>query len=203
VPNPSFPPLFGLVLGGGQSRRMGRDKASLAYHGKPQIVHAWELLREAGLQAYVSCRSDQVEAEGFRGLPQIPDRFLDFGPMGGILSALLFRREAAFLAVACDLPFLDAGALSDLIAARDPSKIATAYLSPGGLPEPLCAIYEPTAYPKLLEFMGQGIHCPRKALCNSDILGINSTNTEALANVNHPEEYEAAQETLRKSSIPR
>src|SRR4051812_48306686 len=118
---PAMPdaPLLGLVLGGGQSRRMGRDKASLAYHGKPQIVHAWELLRQAGLEAYVSCRTDQAEAEGFQGLPQISDRFLGFGPMGGILSALLFRRDAAFLVLACDLPFLDKEALSHLIATRD------------------------------------------------------------------------------------
>ncbi len=189
-------PLIGLVLGGGKSRRMGRDKAAIAYHGKPQIVHAWELLRGAGLEAYVSCRADQNEAEGFRGLPQIQDRFLDFGPMGGILSALLFNRETAFLALACDLPFLDAEALSALIAARDPSKIATTYLSPEGLPEPLCAIYEPAAYPALLGFVGQGVHCPRKALIRSDILGLQPPSVQALANVNRPEEYEAAKEAL-------
>ena len=185
-------PLLGLVLGGGRSRRMGRDKATLQYHGKPQILHAWELLRDAGVEAYVSCRSDQSEAEGFRGLPQIQDRFLDFGPMGGILSALFFRREAAFLVLACDLPFLDKDAISFLIRRRDASKIATAYLSPEGLPEPLCAIYEPAAYPALLEFMGRGIHCPRKALINSDILGIVPEDIQLLENVNHPEEYSAA-----------
>ena len=189
-------PLLGLVLGGGKSRRMGRDKAALAYHGKPQILYAWELLRAAGLEAHVSCRTDQAEAEGFRGLPQIPDRFLDFGPMGGILSALLFRREAAFLAVACDLPFLDAGSISTLIAARDRSRIATAYLNPEGLPEPLCAIYEPAAYSALLGFVGQGIHCPRKALIRSDIHGLVPANFQALDNVNRPEEFTAAAQTL-------
>ncbi len=192
-------PLLGLVLGGGQSRRMGRDKASLAYHGKPQIVHACELLRQTGLEAYVSCRADQTQAEGFRDLPQIPDRFLDFGPMGGILSALLSRRDAAFLVLACDLPFLDEAALSRLIATRDPSKIATAYLSPEGLPEPLCAIYEPAAYASLLSFVGQGIHCPRKALRGSDIRGVRPLNVHVLANINRPEEYEAAREALRNA----
>ncbi len=191
--------LLGLVLGGGRSTRMGRDKASLSYHGKPQIVHAWELLRDAGLETYVSCRADQADVEGFRGLPQIPDRFLGFGPMGGILSALLSQRDAAFLAVACDLPFLDAGALSRLIAARDPAKIATAYLGHENLPEPLCAIYEPSAYSALLGFVGQGLHCPRKALIRSDIRALAPERAEALANVNRPEEYEAAREALHKA----
>ena len=184
-------PLLGLVLGGGQSRRMGRDKTSLVYHGKPQIIHTLELLRVAGIEAHISCRVDQSEAEGFQGLPQIHDRFLGFGPMGGILSALLTHRQAAFLVLACDLPFLDAESISTLIATRDTSKIATAYLSPEGLPEPLCAIYEPAAYSELLGFVGQGLHCPRKALIRSEIHGIVPKDVHVLANINRPEEYEA------------
>ena len=190
-------PLKGLILGGGQSKRMGRDKASIIYHGKPQILHTWELLRSVGVEAFVSCRADQAESENFKDLPQIHDRFLDFGPMGGILSALLLHRDSAFLVLACDLPFLDAESLSTLIASRNPSKIATAYLSPEGLPEPLCAIYEPTAYPALLQFIGKGIHCPRKSLINSDIEGVVPENVHALANINRPEEYQAALESLK------
>ena len=190
-------PLLGLVLGGGKSSRMGKDKASLEYHGKPQILHTWELLRASGIETYVSCRADQAEAEPFLGLPQIHDRFIGFGPMGGILSALLTHREAAFVVLACDLPFFDSESLSALIAARDRSKMATAYLSPDGLPEPLCAIYEPAAYAGLLGFVGQGIHCPRKALRNSDILGMAPENIHVLANINRPEEYAAALDSLR------
>ena len=189
-------PLLGLVLGGGKSTRMGRDKASLAYHGKPQIVHAWELLRGLGMEAFVSCRADQAEAEGFRGLPQIQDRFLGFGPMGGILSALALRRDAAFLVLACDLPHLDSETVSALIAARNPAKIATAYRGYQDLPEPLCAIYEPAAYAALLGFMGQGIDCPRKSLIRSDIELLAPYDAHALANVNRPEEYSAAMTAL-------
>lgn len=192
-------PLLGLVLGGGQSSRMGKDKASLNYHGKPQIRHALELLASAGIESYVSCRADQSESENFRGLPQIHDRFIGFGPMGGILSALLFRRNAAFLVLACDLPFFDAPSLSALIAARNPAKISTAFLSPDGLPEPLCAIYEASSYSELLAFVGRGIHCPRKALINSDIQGLAAENPHALANINRPEEYQAALDSLRVS----
>jgi molybdopterin-guanine dinucleotide biosynthesis protein A len=191
--------LLGLVLGGGKSTRMGRDKASLAYHGKPQIVYAWELLQGLGIEAFVSCRADQADAENFRGLPQIHDRFLGFGPMGGILSALLSRRDAAFLVLACDLPHLDAETLSALIAARDPSKIATAYLGHENLPEPLCAIYEPSAYSALLGFVGQGLHCPRKSLIRSDIRTVAPAHEHALANVNRPEEYEEAVKELTRS----
>lgn len=185
-------PLLGLVLGGGQSKRMGRDKTSLVYHGKPQILHTWELLRSVGIEAFVSCRADQSESEGFQGLPQIHDRFLGFGPMGGILSALLSHRDSAFLVLACDLPFLDAESISNLIAARDTSKIATAYLGHENLPEPLCAIYEPAAYAALLGFLGQGIHCPRKSLIRSDICAVVPASAHTLANVNRPEEYEEA-----------
>ena len=190
-------PLLGLILGGGQSRRMGRDKASLAYHGKPQILYTWELLEKLGIKAFVSCREDQSDAESFKGLPQIHDRFLGFGPMGGILSALSLHRESAFLVLACDLPFLDTGTLAALIRARNPDKVATAYRGHEDLPEPLCAIYEPTAYAALLGFLGQGIHCPRKSLIRSDVELLEPIDAHALANINRPEEYDTAIQTLQ------
>jgi molybdopterin-guanine dinucleotide biosynthesis protein A len=152
------------------------------------------------VEAFVSCRADQAQHPAFSGLPQIHDRFLGFGPMGGILSALLLRRDAAFLVLACDLPFLDEAALAQLVRSRNPDKTATAFLGHENLPEPLCAIYEPRAYAEFLGLMGQGIQCPRKALIRSDILSLRPENAHALANVNHPEEFQAAVDGLK---IPR
>jgi molybdenum cofactor guanylyltransferase len=191
------PPLFGLILGGGRSSRMGRDKAALEYHGKPQLQHTFDLAKTICMEAFVSCRADQAQHPAFDGLPQIHDRFLGFGPMGGILSALLLHREAAFLVLACDLPFLDTSTLAQLVRLRNPEKTATAFLGHENLPEPLCAIYEPRAYAGFLGLMGQGIQCPRKALIRSDILALQPENAGALANVNRPEEFQAAVDGLK------
>lgn len=186
-------PLYGLVLGGGRSARMGTDKAALAYRGKPQSEAALDLLRPHCARAFLSCRADQADLPGFRGLPQIHDTFSDLGPMGGILSALRAHPGAAFLVLACDLPWLDAATLDALVAGRDPLKVATAFAGPqGGLPEPLCAIYEARAYARALQLLGQGMDCPRKLILNSSVRLLPAPDARALRNANLPEDRDAA-----------
>jgi len=180
---------------------MGRDKASMEYHGKSQLRHAFDLAKSVCAEVFISCRADQAQDPAFTGLPQIHDRFLGFGPMGGILSALLSRREDAFLVLACDLPFLDTATLARLTALRNSNKTATAYIGHENLPEPLCAIYEPRAYAEFLVLMSQGIQCPRKALIRSDILTLHPENAHALANINRPEEFQAAMESLKAVTL--
>ncbi len=194
-------PLYGLVLGGGRSSRMRTDKASLKYHGKPQTEHCLDLLAAHCAQSFVSCRADQADQPGFAGLPQIHDTFLDMGPLGGILSALKAHRNAAFLVIACDLPFLDAESLSALVAGRDPFKVATAFAGPqGGLPEPLCAVYEPRCYPRALQLLGQGLSCPRKLILNSSSRILPAPDPRALHNANDPEAFRQASDAIQAIS---
>jgi molybdopterin-guanine dinucleotide biosynthesis protein A len=190
-------PLYGLVLGGGRSERMGADKAALEYHGIPQTRRCLELLAPHCAQAFVSCRAEQAGESAFAGLPQIHDTFLGLGPLGGILSALRAHPEAAFLVIACDLPFLDAATLRALQEGRDSLRVATAFAGPqNGLPEPLCAIYEPRAYAKALQLLGQGVDCPRKLILNSSSALLAPPDTRALRNVNDPEGLREARASL-------
>lgn len=192
--------LFGLVLVGGRSARMRADKASLVYHGIPQTEHCLNLLAPHCKQAFLSCRQDQTDQVGFKGFPQIHDTFLDMGPMGGILSALRAHPGHAFLVVACDLPFLDAPTLKALVCARNPDQLATAFTgSQNGLPEPLCAIYEPGCYRCMLEFLGNGITCPRKVLINSSTHLLAPPDLRALVNANDPVAYQDALSAMKSS----
>jgi molybdopterin-guanine dinucleotide biosynthesis protein A len=167
---------------------MRSDKASLVYHGRPQTDHCLALLSAHCARSFLSCRGDQSAEPGFSGHPQIHDTFLDMGPLGGILSALRAHRHAAFLVVACDLPFLDAATLSALAAGRDPSRIVTAFAGPqDGLPEPLCAVYEPACYPRALQLLGEGVSCPRKVILKSSGRILPAPDLRALLNANDPE----------------
>ncbi len=117
--------------------------------------------------------------------------------MSGILSALRAHPGHAFLVVACDLPFLDAPTLNALVLARNPDQLATAFTgSQNGLPEPLCAIYEPASYPRMLDFLGRGITCPRKVLLNSPAHLLAPPDIRALINANDPVAYLDAKNTL-------
>ncbi len=189
-------PLYGLVLAGGKSRRMGRPKWALDYHGEPQLTRASRLLGAVCARVFLSVRRDQQD-ENLPDVPTIADVFPAWGPVAGLLSAMEAHPEAAWLVVACDLPFLDEATLRNLADARDPLRIATAYASArDGLPEPLCAIWEPRARQRLLEAAGLGLACPRKVLIESTLKLLGIAGTRALENVNTPDEYEAARAAL-------
>ena len=196
----SSAPLHGLLLCGGESRRMQRDKAQLAYAGEPQLLRAWRLLSAVTEHAFVSVRAAQQDDPLRAALPQIVDRFDAIGPAAGILSAQLAHPDAAWLVVACDLPMLDAATLHALVAARDPGKDATAFTSRfDGLPEPLCAIWEPSSHALLAQRCAAGSPCPRKALLQSDIVLLPAPGA-ALDNVNTPEEFERMQREMESPS---
>ena len=191
------PPLYGLILAGGRSSRMGRDKALLAYHGKPQIEWTAERARLVCERVYLSVRGDQAGDPARAQLPQIVDRVTDKGPIAGIMAAQAHAPDAAWLALACDLPFIDEDTLRHLVAARDPARVATAYRSThDGLPEPLCAIFEPKSRALIEAYVASGKDCPRKFLIRSDALLIDQPHPRALDNINTADEFRAASAEL-------
>jgi molybdopterin-guanine dinucleotide biosynthesis protein A len=185
-------PLFGLVLAGGASTRMQRDKAAIEYHGQSQLHWTFRLLSHVCAATFVSVRPDQREEPTRAGLPQIVDRLPGIGPIAGISAALQAHPKAAWLVVACDLPFLNEQTLRHLIAQRDPHKLATVYRSShDNLPEPLCAIWEPAAREPVLAYIAAGKQCPRKFLINADTTVIDLPDPRALENVNTADEFKA------------
>lgn len=184
------PPVNGLVLAGGRSLRMGRDKGAITWHGKPQREHLADLLQNLCNEVFISCRPDQVnEIESV--YPTLPDTFSELGPYGAILSAFRQNPNCAWLVVACDLPLLDGATLDFLLKNRQPYRIASAFESPfDKMPEPLIALWEPKSYAVMLSFLAQGYSCPRKVLLNSNSLILQAPHPAALTNVNTPEELE-------------
>jgi molybdopterin-guanine dinucleotide biosynthesis protein A len=194
-------PVYGLVLAGGQSTRMRRDKATLTYHGRTQLEWAMESIKPYVEKAFVSVRpgqNDPVRAH----FEQIADTRDGLGPIAGIMAAQARYPEVAWLVLACDLPFLDDATLRYLLEQRDPTRPATAFRSRNqnpkhdGLPEPLCAIYEPSSREGILAHIASGKDCPRKFLINAGPKLLDQPNAQALDNVNTPEEYGSAMASL-------
>lgn len=186
-------PVYGLVLAGGKSLRMHTDKAALSYHGRSQLTEAMRLVTALVQRAFVSVRADQVDDPLRAGFAQIIDREVNMGPIAGIMAAQAQFPDVAWLVVACDLPFLDARTLEHLLAARDAARAATAYVSShDGLPEPLCAIYEPASGEALEAYLREGRQCPRKFLLKGDVHLIAAPDARALDNINTRAEYDAA-----------
>ncbi len=181
-----------LVLAGGRSTRMSVDKSLIFYHDLPQREHMYNMMLSLGLEAHLSLRSDQKEAVP-PGTRVVVDTFLELGPYGALLSAFREDPTSAWLCVACDLPLLNATHLQMLLDRRNPSKLATAFYNPEtSFPEPLITLWEPKAYPVMLQFLSLGYSCPRKVLINSDIELVEVSEASFMLNANTPEERQQA-----------
>jgi molybdopterin-guanine dinucleotide biosynthesis protein A/molybdopterin converting factor small subunit len=190
---PVAAPVFGLILAGGSSARMQRDKAALPYQGKSQLDRAFDLAARHVGEVFVSVRASQAGDPLRSHRPLIIDSVAGEGPIVGIRSALAARPDIAWLVLACDLPFLGDAALAHLLAMRDADALATAYRSAhDGMPEPLCAVWEPKAGPALAAYQAAGGHCPRKFLMRNAARILEPLDRQALDNVNTPEEYAQA-----------
>ena len=193
--NPSRP-LHGLVLAGGRSTRMGTDKAALVHPaGRPLARRTFDLLVEAGcVEVTLSLRHDQPIPAGFENRAQIAvvrdPEGQSAGPLAGIVAAMSLRPDADWLVLACDLPRLDLATLRHLISAKRPDEMFLAYRSEfDGLPEPLCALYTPSALPLLRD---TEFRCPRKVLIRHDCRLLDPVTPRALDNANTPEDWQTA-----------
>jgi len=187
--------LYGLVLAGGRSRRLGRDKATLVYKGQLQIDRHIGVLKRFCEQVFLSVREDQeylVNAE------PIIDRMGEIGPLGGILSAFFYHRDKNWLVVGVDMPFVNLFTIKELVEARDPAKNATCFRARDGGPEPLCTIYENKFKDVLLKGAKSGERSPKRILAEhqSVINLIDPKDVSALDTVVTAEDYLEAQNRL-------
>lgn len=182
-------PVYGLVLAGGRSRRMGRDKALLERDGQTQLAYMTNLLGDCLDRVFVSTRRDQTADVVRAAFDQIVDRYDDIGPVAGILTALTEYPDVDWLVVACDLPNVDAATINFLLQHRSAEHPFTAFVSShDGLPEPLCALYRAGSASLVKQFVDEGTVCPRKILLRSDSRLLKQPNPRSLDNVNTPDD---------------
>ncbi len=180
---------YGLVLAGGESRRMGRDKALLVRDGQSQLAHIAALLEGITERVYVSSRREQQDDPERSRFENIVDRYDGIGPIAGILSAMDAHPNTDWLVVACDLPNIDERTLSFLVEKSGQKQPFTAFNSSyDGLPEPLCALYRCGSAAIIRQFVEDGVVCPRKILIRSDTLLLEQPNPVALDNINTPDD---------------
>jgi molybdopterin-guanine dinucleotide biosynthesis protein A len=181
--------VWGLVLAGGESRRMGSDKALLKRNGRTQLSRTVDLLERHADRTFVSARAEQVDEPERRRFPQIVDRYNGIGPIAGILSALERHQDVSWLVLACDLPNVDDKTIDFLLRNRAADRPFTAFRSSyDDLPEPLCAIYRPESRAIIEEFLRDGSVCPRKMLMRSATHLLQQPDPSALDNVNTPDD---------------
>ncbi|WP_028584645.1 molybdenum cofactor guanylyltransferase [Desulfogranum mediterraneum] len=134
-------PLWGCVLIGGKSRRMGRAKHLISRQGHTWVERGVQVLSRQVEQVVVSGTGELPDS--LRSLERVEDVAGLGGPIAGILAVMRHRPEVSWLVVACDLPEMDERALQWLLAARGPGVHGVLPdLNGNGMVEPLLAYYD-------------------------------------------------------------
>ncbi|MDA2937453.1 molybdenum cofactor guanylyltransferase [Acidobacteria bacterium AH-259-A15] len=201
--------ILGAVLAGGQSRRMGRDKATLLFRGRPLIQHVSGLLL-AVFSDVVIISGCQRQYE-FMALPVLADAIPDCGPLGGIYTALGHAGGRAAFVLACDLPFISQELIEYVLdfpiqrGALPPSlRHSNRFEEPAvakiplqnGQEQPLCGLYSQGCLPLIENRLKRQKYKVLDFLKIIETVPISITPEQTfytenlLCNINTPEDYE-------------
>ena len=176
----------GYVLVGGQSSRMGRNKALLPFRGEPLACSVAREVAVAAGSATLVGPPDQYRALGY---PVIPDAFPGEGPLGGILTALRDASAEWVLIVACDMPQLSAGFLSQLLSAAESRQATVIPQGPSGRLEPLCGVWRASDLAAIEDAFARGIRKVAAALESLALAVYPVSEVAPFQNVNTPEDW--------------
>jgi molybdopterin-guanine dinucleotide biosynthesis protein A len=180
-----------VILAGGQSRRMGFNKALLDVGGRPLICVLIDRIRPVTDQILIS--SNDRSSYRFLNFPVVPDHFKGHGPLGGFHAAMLRHICSLYVVLACDLPNLNPALLRNLISFAEGFDAAIPRTR-DGLPHPLCAVYRRTCFPSVEKALRRGANKVIETFLD-DSLSIRWVDPEEgqfddvdLANINTPED---------------
>lgn len=188
-----------LILAGGRSRRMGRDKALIELGGMTLLERTARQAAGVFEQVWISGTADLARL----GFPVIPDREPGLGPIGGIITGLESIETPWLFALPCDSPFLSGAFLRGLAALTADCEVVIPRRNQ--FYEPLHALYARACLPALRELVAQGERqiiklypMVRVKEVGEDLL--NQWDPEGLAffNVNTPEDLKQAEEIMQR-----
>lgn len=189
--------LSGAILAGGQSRRMGRDKALLTLAGRTLLEWQVDKLRKAGVE--------DIMLSGHRAeLPDaryVEDVYVGCGPLGGLHACLAAARHDLCVVLSVDVPLIPAEALAEMAMAHLTGKGDATILKHGDRIEPLIGVYSRALLPWAERALWGSNRSMRAFL---DLISWQSFAYDgpeaALINVNTPEEYEGLRAMLRQGA---
>jgi molybdopterin-guanine dinucleotide biosynthesis protein A len=139
-----------LILAGGDSRRMGQDKATLKLEGKTLLAHVTDTMQQLFPKVIVSVRQLRTNVD----VPQVRDEVESSGPLAGLIAGLAQADTPWVFAVACDMPFVTAKVVERLAELRSGHQAAVPIVD--GHPQPLAAFYASSALAVMRESLASG-----------------------------------------------
>jgi molybdopterin-guanine dinucleotide biosynthesis protein A len=152
-----------LILAGGDSCRMGQDKATLLLDGETLLQRATTTMQALFPGVIISVRQPRAEV----ALPQVCDTVSDGGPLAGLVAGLAQMESSWMFSVACDMPFIQPAMIAYLATLRDGHEAVVPRVD--GHPQPLFAFYAKAALPVMHHALASGEKRVRAVLKQLDV----------------------------------
>ena len=199
-----------VLLCGGMSTRMGQPKHLMHFNERPVLEILAKTVRHAlpyVQTIYVSLRSQDQTVGDLTDKqlcpiydshsPTTPDA--DIGPAAGLLAAFHYDSKAHWLVIACDYPLISSPDLMQLVEAHEGP--VTCFENAEHWPEPLLAIWSPSALSKLEDNVQRGVTGPIKTIRECDAKRLKPIHQRSLMNANTPAEWETASRIAEESGL--
>lgn len=183
-------PFSGAVLTGGRSRRMGTDKTFIEVGGRHLVTIARDALTGAGAGEVLAVGGDRAPLEqlGFR---VVADRWPGEGPLAGVVTALTEAAYDPVVVLACDLPAVDAQAVTAVLAALADTEADAAVPMVDGMPQVLVAAYRRRCRAQLEKALRGGTRRLRDAVGGLRVAHVALDEPAWVRNVNQPTDVDA------------
>ncbi|KGP71118.1 molybdenum cofactor guanylyltransferase [Pontibacillus yanchengensis] len=183
-----------IVMAGGESRRMGRNKALLPLDGKPMITHVVEEIHLITSSIVIS--TNEPDLFSFLPYPKVEDQYKGKGPLAALERVMSYSEEEWFLIAACDMPFINHKVYNDMYNKRGFYKAVVPKYE--GRIQPMSGLYHKDVYPLVRHLL------EADKLRMLDLLDLTSTkyvsafsddiNADEIdnhfINLNYPDQYE-------------
>jgi molybdopterin-guanine dinucleotide biosynthesis protein A len=143
--------ITGIILAGGKSSRMGKDKGTCSFKNKPLVEYAIEALKPFCGELLLS--ANNIESYNKYTIEVVPDEISSIGPLGGMFTCLKKSKTRHNIILSCDTPFITMDLIKYIIENIDSKNKIIAPLHRQNFIEPLCAYYSKDLIPVFEEFI--------------------------------------------------
>ena len=190
--------MYGLVVCGGKSTRMGTDKSLINYHGKPQRYYVYEMLEWICDKVFISCNREQATGivAPYLMLADLPD-LENVGPMAALITAFSTHPDKDFLVVGCDYPFITTKDLKEFAKVVDREQIASAfYNEENNMYEPLLAYYSERSGNEIQRMYNGNQYSLQHFLKENNAEKYNASRPKRVVSIDTPEDFQTAREKI-------
>ena len=194
--------ITGIILAGGQSRRMGFNKAEASLHGESMLMRMIEKL--TALTPNIILSTGTINYPDIPW-PQVSDEYSNCGPLGGIYSALKASTTLLNIVVSCDIPLISLALLKHLVTqAKENKAMITVPVDEDGQLQLTCAVYRKDILPVIEQQIKQK---ELKLKMLASLVSLNKVHIDenhalysprAFTNVNTPETLKTTRELWQK-----